>query len=164
VRPLRALALCIVGAGGVVLLSSCGFPHMRYQPSVRPFEREMPAMPDGVVPREGADPASSGEVPERNPLNADAETLAKGKLYYGYYCAMCHGNDGRGATPVGEAYWPRPADLSSETTQALSDGDLYRRMMTGVGHDPVMKSTVARDRRWPIVAFVRTLRPPDAGR
>jgi mono/diheme cytochrome c family protein len=132
---------------------------MRRQASLRPFEREMPPMPAGTVSREGPDPmpAAANAKAAQNPLTADAATLARGRLYYTYYCAMCHGEDGRGRTPVGEAYWPRPTDLTSAAVQRLSGGELYRAMLTGPGHDPVLLSTVARDRRWPIVLFLRTL-------
>jgi mono/diheme cytochrome c family protein len=131
---------------------------MREQPSLKPFERAMPAMPEGVVSREGADPLPSPDESPKPPLT-EAKTLSQGKLYYGYYCAMCHGEDGRGRTPVGEAYWPRPTDLTTQQVQSQTDASLYRAMLTGIGHEPVLVSTVARDRRWPIVAHLRTLNP-----
>ena len=67
---------------------------------------------------------------------------------------------GKGQTPVGQSYDPRPADLSAASTQALPEGELYRRMLTGKGHEPVMKTTVPPERRWQIVDFVRTLQAP----
>ena len=161
-RAVRAGLLLGVCACGLVALSSC-FPRMREQPSLKPFERSMPAMPAGTVSREGADPVSSPDESQKPPMT-DPKTLAQGKLYYGYYCAMCHGEDGRGRTPVGEAYWPRPTDLTSPQVQTQTDASLYRGMLTGVGHAPVMPSTVARDRRWPIVAHVRTLGPTTPAR
>jgi len=155
VRAARAVLLLSVGLGGLVPLSSC-FPRMREQPSLRPFERQMPAMPEGVVSREGPDPVATPEkAPEPDSMATDM--LGQGKLYYGYYCAMCHGEDGRGRTPVGEAYWPRPTDLTGAGVRRLTGNELYRRMLTGTGHDPVLVSTVARDRRWQIVAHVQTL-------
>jgi mono/diheme cytochrome c family protein len=148
------LLLC-VGTGGLVPLSSC-FPHMREQPSLKPFERPMAPMPEGVVSRDGPDPVAA---PEKAPVPVLTATdvFTRGRLYYGYYCAMCHGDDGGGRTPVGEAYWPRPTDLAGADVQRLTDDELYRKMLTGTGHDPVLVSTVARDRRWPIVAYVRAL-------
>jgi len=157
VRALRAGLPLAVCACGLVALSSC-FPRMREQPSLKPFERPMPAMPEGTVSREGADPVSWPDESPKPPMT-DAKALASGRLYYGYYCAMCHGEDGRGRTPVGEAYWPRPTDLTSPQVQSQTDASLYRAMLTGVGHEPVLASTVARDRRWPIVIHLRTLKP-----
>ena len=156
-RTLRAVLLLSACVGGALPLGSC-FPRMREQPSLRPFERQMPAMPAGTVPREGPDPLVAPEEAPK-PSMAAAETLAQGKLYYGYYCGMCHGEDGRGRTPVGEAYWPKPTDLTTSEVQSLPDAELYRRMLTSTGHDPVLASTVARDRRWPIVAHLRTFGP-----
>jgi hypothetical protein len=48
--------------------------------------------------------------------------------------------------------------------QGLPDGELYRRMLTGIGHAPVMAATVAPERRWYVVSFLRSLSPtaPDA--
>jgi mono/diheme cytochrome c family protein len=130
---------------------------MDRQPSIRPHEQAMPPMPEGTVSRDGVDPLAAASPEALVSPPAGAETLSRGKEYYGYYCRMCHGPDGRGETPVGEAYHPRPADLSAPGVQRLADAQLYRRMLTGVGHDPVLTTTVPRDRRWPIVRHVRTL-------
>ena len=159
----RALALSALLMGGVTALSSC-LPRMNEQVSLRPFEREMPPMPAGTVSREGPDTLPSAEQARalRSPVPADAATLERGKLYYGYYCAMCHGDDGRATTPVAEAYWPRPADLTNAELRRRSDGEFYRAMLVGAGHGPGLQCTVARDRRWPIVLHLRTLSAPKA--
>ena len=137
-----------------LILSGCG-PHMARQYALRPYKQVLPAMPPGTVPESGLAPAAA----QRSPLSPTPQTLALGQRYYGYYCQHCHGADGRGHTPVGDSYNPRPTDLTNSAVQGLSDADLYRRMLTGVGHDPVLTSTVALDRRWPLVAFLRTLSP-----
>jgi mono/diheme cytochrome c family protein len=140
----------------LLILAGCG-PHMARQYALRPYKQVLPAMPPGTVPETGLPAAPA--VAERNPLAPTPETLALGQRYYGYYCQHCHGADGRGQTPVGQSYNPRPTDLTTPAVQGLSDADLYRQMLTGVGHDPVLTSTVAPDRRWPLVAFLRTLSP-----
>ncbi len=157
-RGLRALLLVAMMPG---LVGACG-PHMDRQVALRPQKRELPPMPAGTVPTTGVDrmPSTAEAAALRNPVPSTPETLAEGRRYYGYYCAMCHGNDGKGQTPVGQSYDPRPADLSAASTQALPEGELYRRMLTGKGHEPVMKTTVPPERRWQIVDFVRTLQAP----
>ena len=35
-----------------------------------------------------------------NPVKPTAESLAQGKKYYGYDCAMCHGQNGNGKGEV----------------------------------------------------------------
>ena len=158
--------LAAAGLVAAVLLISCG-PHMTRQYGLRPYKRELPPMPAGTVPVPAGTGTQSGYVPvpteaeaasRHNPLPASPEVLEKGARYYGYYCAHCHGGDGRSHTPVGDSYNPRPADLTAGEVQALSDGDLYRRMLTGAGHEPVMASTVAPERRWYVVSYLRVLR------
>jgi mono/diheme cytochrome c family protein len=160
----RTRGLVLAGGLLLALAASCG-PHMDRQVSLRPYKRELPPMPAHTVPTTGADrvPTAAEAAGLKNPQPASPETVAAGQRYYGYYCAQCHGPDGRGQVPVGESYDPRPADLTDPRLRALSDGELYRRMLTGRGHDPVMPSTVSPDRRWAIVDFLRSLSGPSAG-
>lgn len=138
--------------------ASCG-PRMRIQPSIQPFERQMPDMPRGTVPTSGRLETFTAEQSRlaANPLPNTPANLRNGRIYYGYYCLMCHGSKGDGNGAVGESYIPKPADLSSPAVAGLSDGELYQRMLVGVGHDPVMTQTVPPDQRWPIVMYIRTL-------
>ena len=43
-------------------------------------------------------------VHQVNPVKPTAESIAQGKKYYGYDCAMCHGNngDGKGEVAIAE--------------------------------------------------------------
>jgi hypothetical protein len=143
--------------GMMLCLTSCG-PRMYDQASIRPYSREMPAMPAGTTPSKGRSVTLALKASEtsKNPLPATKENIGDGRIYYGYYCLMCHGEKGDGDGPVGQSYIPKPADLSSPAVKALSDGQLYRKMLTGVGHDPVMIETVLPDHHWPLVLYVRT--------
>jgi len=40
-----------------------------------------------------------------------------GRISYGYYCASCHGLDGRGGGPVADALTSRPSNLTSITSR-----------------------------------------------
>jgi mono/diheme cytochrome c family protein len=146
--PLISLAL--------LLLAGCG-PHMARQYALRPYKQLLPSMPAGTVPESSSPPAPGAPETQHNPLPATRATLQPGQRYYGYYCQHCHGEDGRGHTPVGDSYNPRPTDLTTPAVQALTDGELYHRMLTGVGHDPVLSATVPPERRWYVVSFVRSL-------
>lgn len=142
----------------LLVLAGCG-PHMARQYALRPYKQELPPMPAGTVPESGyvPVPTATEAATWRNPLPATPATRELGRRYYGYYCRHCHGEDGRGHTPVGDSYNPRPTDLTTPAVQSLVDGELYRRMLTGVGHSPVMAATVAPERRWYVVSFVRSL-------
>ena len=91
-----------------------------------------------------------------NPLRATRENLENGRIYYGYYCLMCHGERGDGNGPVGESYDPKPIDLGSSAISVMTDGQIYLGMLTGPGHDSVIIQTVPPDQRWPLVMYVRT--------
>ncbi len=153
-RVLLAMLCC----GCALACASCG-PHMDNQPSIRPWEREMPQIPAGTVPTAGTMSANTALIARTatNPVPATPQAVSDGRIFYGYYCLMCHGKNGKGNGPVGESYMPKPADLTSARIAAMSDGQLYRAMLTGVGHSPVMESTVPLDQRWPIVLYMRRL-------
>jgi len=147
-----AAVLCVL----VIACSSCG-PHMTVQPSIKPYERRMPDMPAGTVPTTGRPAALAHKeaAAASNPVPPTPENVRLGRIYYGYYCRMCHGVNGDGNGPVGESYVPKPADLSSPSVVSLTDGQLYSRMLTGTGHDPVLIQTVPPEERWQLVAYVR---------
>jgi mono/diheme cytochrome c family protein len=133
---------------------------MRDQPSLKPYERDMPPMPTRLVPFTGGDmvPGEEEAAALINPIPSSPAARERGRLYYGYYCQHCHGADGSSRTPVGDSYIPMPIRLDSPRVQEASDGQLYRRMVLGQGHEPVMRNTVPPERRWYIVHFIRTLK------
>ena len=96
-----------------------------------------------------------------NPLpaaaNPTAGDIARGRVYYTYYCIQCHGGRGDGTGPVGESLFPPPADLRSPRAQARSDDQLLRAMLTGPSHEPVLEYTVLPEHRWWLVLYVRAL-------
>ena len=162
--PLVLFAMLAAGASTQPF--SC-FPRMGRQPSVKPFERKMPALPQGLVPF-GA-PAPFPRDPRQaakaaNPVRPTPRAVLLGGIYYGYYCLMCHGERADGNGAVGQSYDPKPADLTSAKVQALPDGTLCLAMVTGPGHvsargEPVLEPTVALERRWLVVHYLRTLAP-----
>lgn len=153
----RAVTLALACLCGLACCS-CG-PRMREQQSLQPYEREMPAMPAGTVPTRGRIQTLTAMQARLsvNPLKATKTNLANGRIYYGYYCAMCHGKTGKGDGKVGQAYVPVPTDLSSAKVKRMTEGQLYVRMLTGRGHDPVLVGTVPPGQRWQIVMHVREL-------
>lgn len=116
-------------------------------------------MPEGTVPTRGRLETLIREQSQlaANPLPRTEVNIRNGRIFYGYYCLMCHGSDGRGDGIVGQGYVPKPTDLTSSQIAELSDGELYIRMLTGTGHDPALIQTVLPDHRWPIVMYIRTL-------
>ena len=158
------LAGVVIVAGTALYLMFSG-PRMRVQPKVFFYQTRLPAVPAGIVPVS----VTSREVPSaqavsqwKNPLPDTQRSRRTGQVYYGYYCAFCHGRTGQGDGPVGQSYSPAPTDLTSPQVQALSDGELYRAILTGVGHDPVLPLVIDPNDRWYLVSYVRSLRAQNA--
>ncbi len=149
-----AAPLLLVGACVFAYLLFTG-PHMRIQPNIKSFQARMPTPPAGAVPVEPAP-----ELPQKtakNPLSTSEEHYEWGKTYYEYYCLFCHGEKGDGNGPVGQSYVPIPTDLRLPKVQALSDGELYRAMLSGTGHAPVLERVVPPEHRWYLVLYIRSL-------
>ncbi len=115
-------------------MGSCG-PEMIDQRSIKPFERQMPNAPAGMVPTGGRLQTFTilQAAAAKNPLPPTPTNVSNGRIYYGYYCLMCHGEEGDGNGPVGQSYVPKPTDLSSPAVTALGDGQLYEAMLSGSG-------------------------------
>jgi len=97
--------------------------------------------------------AEAGSV--RNPLSDTPENVARGAVYYQYYCVFCHGETGNGDGLVGESYVPTPADLGQAKFATYSDGELLRACLLGTGHAPVLERVVAPEHRWYLVLYAR---------
>ncbi|QXE89942.1 cytochrome C [Geomonas subterranea] len=135
-------------------------PRMTVQHHVREFQMVLPAPPAGtasVTPSPNRAPVPAGAAGLVNPVPASPAALARGAVYYGYYCAFCHGDSGAGDGPVGNSYVPRPADLRLPRIASYRDGELLRAMLTGAGHEPVLERVVPPAHRWPLVIYLRSL-------
>ena len=134
-------------------------PRMTVQHHVREYQMIMPDRVAGTVtvvpPIRLPSPAEAARL--NNPLPSTGENLARGQVYYQYYCVFCHGDTGAGDGPVGQSYIPKPADLGSKKIAAYSGGGLLRAMLTGIGHEPVLERVVPPEHRWYLVTFVRSL-------
>lgn len=126
-------------------------PRMRYQPSVRSFEKIMPLPPEVIV---------SYNHRKFDPRNVSfpsptKENLFKGKIYYSYYCIFCHGSDGKGNGEVGKSYTPKPSDLTKDSIALFNIERLYYKSFTGTGHSPVLERVVPYEHIKFILAYVR---------
>lgn len=155
-------------AGLLIFLVAFGFywvlmftgPHMRYQAYIRSFEQQMPLPPAGMVtvePDEKTAPTAAQTRQLINPLAPSPENIAKGRIYYGYYCSFCHDDKGQGNGPVGQSYMPKPADLQQARIRNMRDGELFAAMLLGPGHEPVMERIVEPTHRWYLVLYMRAL-------
>jgi len=68
-------------------------------------------------------------------------------------CAMCHGADGSGNTPMGKKL--EIHDLRAETTRSQSDAQLAEILENGKGKMPGQKGRLSKDEIKQLVAHVR---------
>ena len=69
----------------------------------------------------------------RNPLPPSAKNVRAGMEHFARYCAMCHGNDGSGQqSAIGRGLFPKPPDMRANSTQQLTDGELFYIIENGV--------------------------------
>jgi mono/diheme cytochrome c family protein len=166
-KVIAGIALIVAaGTAVVVLYLMFSGPRMRIQLKITPLQARMPAMPQGIVPvsiETSAVPTADAAAQLRNLLPDTDRTRQTGQVYYGYYCAFCHGKTGQGHGPVGDSYMPAPTDLTSPKVQALSDGALYRAMLVGAGHEPVLDYVIEPRARWYVVSYMRYLQNQQAG-
>lgn len=97
----------------------------------------------------------------KNPVAPTPEVLTKARAHFADHCAICHGNDGRGKTTIGQNLYPKAPDMWLAETQALSDGELFYIIENGVrltGMPAWGKPDSADDREtWELVQFIRHL-------
>jgi len=131
---------------------------MEIQPKYIPMEDPLP-LPARSIPIQGA-----AYIPElgapSNPVEANDTSLANGKNYYDYSCALCHGDTGEGNGPFSGLLrkFP-PADLLDENRKSLSDGAIFVTITEGIpGKMPNLRENLpTAEMRWDVVNYVRFL-------
>jgi mono/diheme cytochrome c family protein len=131
------------------------------------LERVLPDAPGRAVP--------AVAVALTSPFATGAPTVKDGADVYAINCAFCHGVTGKGDGPVSESYTPRAPDLTTMAVQALTPGTLFYNVTNGIVSTPLpetkkylprdwhsFKGTISEHDRWAVVAFVKSLRSPEA--
>ncbi len=116
-------------------------------------------------------PAASYTIPveavrQSNPVKPAAESLAEGKKWYGYDCAMCHGKDGDGKGGVAADMKLKVSDLTDPANlKERTDGELFYVIKNGKNDMPPEGERLKPEQIWNIVNYVRSLAkkntPPD---
>ncbi len=101
-----------------------------------------------------SDPAAARSMV--NPVKPTAESLAQGKKYYGYDCAMCHGQtgNGKGEVDTGEKL---PDFTDPASMKSFSDGEIFCSLKQGKGHMPLERIRITPNELWNLVNYVRSL-------
>jgi mono/diheme cytochrome c family protein len=150
-RILVALVLAASAAGAIVFLNM-----IRHGFSAR----DQPSAAETFLAhrmRHWAVPASSRKM--KNPFVDSAEAVATGRMHFADHCALCHGNDGRGKTEIGQNLYPKAPDMWGVETQSLSDGEIFYIIKNGVRLTgmPAWGQDTSEDdsESWQLVSFIR---------
>lgn len=108
------------------------------------------------------EPAALEPVPaeyagKTNPLSADA--AAEGAKVFKVNCESCHGPQGHGDGPAGQALDPKPKNLPELAAQ-VGDDYLFWRVSEGKPGTSMVawKGILTDEQIWQAVAFIRTLK------
>ena len=116
----------------------------------------------GETPAERSETMVPATVPAEyagltNPLGAEA--AADGESVFQSNCATCHGPQGHGDGPAGQALDPRPRNLAA-LQATVGDDFLYWRIHDGVSGTSMVawKGILTEEQIWQAVAYIRTLK------
>jgi mono/diheme cytochrome c family protein len=96
---------------------------------------------------------------KKNPLPETDEVLSQGRQVFLASCALCHGADGRGKTPIGLNLFPPAMDMNSPHVQHWSDAQLFWIIQNGVRLTgmPSWQSSLSEDDTWKLAHFIHNL-------
>ena len=90
------------------------------------------------------------------PVVAMADAGADGAAIFKQNCAICHGADGKGHTPVGRSL--KLKDLASRDVQKKSNADLRKIISDGKAAMPAFKDKLDEPGLDAVIAFIRSLK------
>jgi mono/diheme cytochrome c family protein len=96
----------------------------------------------------------------KNPVPANEETLAEGKVLYSRYCQHCHGENGKGDGLVGKQYKGVPS-YSVGNYKTMNSGHIFHVITHGKGRMWPHGSQMNPEERWKIVHYVHELQKLD---
>jgi mono/diheme cytochrome c family protein len=154
------LCLLVVGAVAAVMGGLVAYrwtTSMQNDVKLVPGQVTMAQLP-GTVPREGSELMIAREVysTRKNPVPADAQSLARGKKLFDIHCTPCHGPAGKGDGLVTPRFIP-PPDLTSQPVQAKPDGHFSYYIGYGGAIMPAYGEALSVTERWDIVNHLRAL-------
>ena len=92
---------------------------------------------------------------KKNPIAADATSIARGKTVYTAECASCHGNSGVGDGPSAKDLEKSPGDMTKLGSQ--SDGALFWKITEGKKPMASFAKKLSEQQRWDVINYMRTL-------
>ena len=143
---------------------------MYWQPELEAGTAARPPVA-GSVPTTGVEPPMSSRLTERiktglrvrNPVEPTPQSIQNGEGLFRIYCAMCHGEQGRGDGQMVGKVVPS-SDLHTERIRNQKDGYLYATIRSGGLVMPTYQHALSTAERWDLVNYVRHLQQQEAQR
>jgi mono/diheme cytochrome c family protein len=98
----------------------------------------------------------------KNPVKADAASIAAGKKLFTAQCVSCHGESGKGNGKAGATLNPKPSDLTDAAWKhGATDGEIFTVIRDGAPKTSMRgyASRMTTQELWSIVNYLRTLGP-----
>ena len=93
-----------------------------------------------------------------NPVASDDEVArSRGAVAFAVFCQHCHGPSGAGDGMVSKRGFPPPASLLAEHAVNMKDGQIFHVITFGQGNMPAHSAQVARQDRWKIISYLRSM-------
>ena len=96
---------------------------------------------------------------KKNPIPADAKSIARGRTVYVKECLACHGETGKGDGPKAKEIEKHPGNLADPKMWDQTDGALFYKTTEGKKPMPAYDKTLKDEERWDVVNYTRTLAP-----
>ena len=103
-------------------------------------------------------PAEAAKL--KNPVPADAASLAAGKKVFDSSCSQCHGATGQGDGKMAAMVTPKPSNLvDSEWKHGSSDGEIFVVIRDGVKGTGMkgFASKMTEHEMWDVVNYIWSL-------
>jgi mono/diheme cytochrome c family protein len=99
---------------------------------------------------------------QKNPVTADATSIAAGKQVYEKSCANCHGKTGAGDGAMGAELNPKPSNLAdADWKHGSTDGEIFAVIKDGVKGTGMrsFNSKLTPHQMWDVINYIHTLSP-----
>jgi hypothetical protein len=123
---------------------------------IDPPEHSMPVRAV-IYPEDWAVAEQEFRSPFRPGFGKYDKVLAKGEELYQTFCAVCHGDDGKGEGYLGTSYPIAVPDITRAELAERKDGFFFMKISKGGAMMPSYGHAIAPLERWQIVAHIRKL-------
>ena len=107
---------------------------------------------------------AKAKLKSKNPLAYTEENAAKGMELYTIYCAICHGDQGKGKGTLVKREKILGVPSYDDVGRSITEGSIYHVMYYGINSMGSYASQTSIEERWQIVQYVESLKSKLEGR